>query len=142
MWWLFTKKVQRHREILPGESVLHACYGLGSKLVQLANRTVSPTKSTWTVPRSTDGFAAAIDGNGVVALTNVRLCFFPKTFAFGTPKTMKAHWPLELVQSISHANHQLQIVFVDGSVAELHVPASQSPKKLVAAFVAISDNGG
>ena len=134
MWWLFTRKIQRHHEIAEDELVFRACYGLGPKTLQIANRTISYVSETWSVPESSDGLASAIDQNGVLALTDRRLCFFPKTFAIGTPKKLKADWPIEVIERMSYDDGQLKIEFADGSVAELHVPAAQSPKKLLDAF--------
>lgn len=134
MWWLFTGKIQRHREIADDEQVLRACYGLGPKTIQIANRSISYVSETWSVPESSGGLASAIDQNGVLALTDRRLCFFPKTFAFGTPKNMEADWPLEVVERMDYDDGQLKVEFADGSIAELHVPSAQSPKKLLGAF--------
>jgi hypothetical protein len=139
MWWRFTKKIQRHRDINENEIVLHACYGLGAKLVQFANRTVSPVTETWSVPQSREGLALPINCNGVLALTDRRLCFFPKIFAFGTPKTLKFEWGLNFIENISYSDGQMRVDFSDGSRAELHVPRSQSPSKLVTAFSSLPD---
>jgi hypothetical protein len=138
MWWKFTKKIQSHPEIASDEEVFHACYGLGAKLVEFANRSISRTSKAWDVPESSDGLAASIDCNGVVALTDRRLCFFPKVLAIGTPKAIKADWPINVIDGITYAENQLRIEFKDGSVAELHVPSSQSPGKLVAAFLKVA----
>ncbi len=134
MWWLFTKKVQKHGSIRVGETVYQACYGLGGRIVQVANRAVSPVSETWKVPETDDGLASPINRSGVVALTNQRLLFFAKRFAIGNVKELTAEWPLKLIGNISYDDDTLAIAFVDDSVASLHVPTNQSPNKLVSAL--------
>ena len=134
MWWRFTSKIQKHDAIASDETVHWACYGLGGKIVAMANRSISPVSETWSVPTSNDGLAAAIDRSGIVALTDRRLCFFAKRFAIGRPKSLTADWPHETLEAIEYEDDTLTISFADGSSAQLHVPSNQSPGKLIAAF--------
>lgn len=135
MWWLFTKKIENHQDIDHSEKVLHACYGLGGKIVEKANRKISSRTNTWKqFEAAKEGLAEPLDRSGIIALTDRRLCFFAKRFAIGSPKRMTAHWPLETLRSISYDEDTLGIKFIDESIAGLHVPNSQSPQKLILEF--------
>ena len=137
MYWLFTKKVQRHVTIQADEVVYQACYGLGATVVQLANRSLSPSQETWSVPNADKGLASSLNRGGVIAITNKRLLFFAKRFAIGKPGKLTAEWPLSQLTSISWIDPKLSIHFVDDSQASLHVPRNQSPLKLVSAWQAL-----
>lgn len=137
MWWLFTRKVQKHPVIQPGEIVHRACYGMGEGIVGIANHLVSANSAmpieAWSAADGT-GLATPIDRTGIVALTDRRLLFFAKRLAIGTPKILTAEWPLEQLRDILWDDDTLTLSFRDGSAAKLHVPSNQSPKKLVQAW--------
>jgi len=137
MYWLFTKKVQRHVTIQADEVVYQACYGLGATVVQVANRTLSVGRETWSVPQKDEGLASSLSRGGVIAISNKRLLFFAKRFAIGKPGKLTADWPLSQLTNISWIDPQLSISFVDHSKASLHVPRNQSPLKLVSAWQAL-----
>lgn len=124
-----------HRALEPGESVQHACYGLGGQIVAFANRSLSRTSETWDTPESSQhGLAAPIDRSGVVVLTDRRLLFFRKRFSIGTPKNLTHAWPLTQISDVEFIEDNLGIEFADGSKAALHVPPMQKPKRLAELF--------
>lgn len=134
-----TGRMKGHPALDDGETLIHACYGLGAKIVAVGNRAASRHSNAWDVPQSgEEGLAAAINRSGVVALTDRRLIFFAKRFSIGTPKAVTAQWPLSQVVSVKFENDNLMIEFEDGSVAGLHVPPLQKPKRFVEKFQSLS----
>ena len=142
-WWRMTKGVAKHPTIQPDEEVVHASYGLSSKIVSFANRAVrsSPqsgaTYETWNADLgATEGLADVFKTSGVLALTNKRLLFFAKRFAIGTVSDLTAQWTFDQVVAIEYdaPESSLTVKFVDQSWAGLHSPGIQRPQRLADGF--------
>ncbi len=142
-YWRMTNGVRRHEAIAPDEEVFHASYGLSRRFVNAANRVADPNPAggvqieTWSTDMgAAEGMAAPLRDTGVVALTSKRLLFFKKRFAIGRAKNLTAEWPIGQVTSIEYdrGSKIMMVKFADGSGAGLHVPPSQSPQDLAAAF--------
>lgn len=141
----FTKRLQNHPALQPGEMVRHAGYGLGYGTLALADRALG--RMTVRQPDERDvgyraehqtatggghksGFAARIAGNGVLAVTNKRLLFFHKTTVIGTPKAISAELPLSGVAGATYTAPMLAVHLADGSTFALHMPKNQRPDEI------------
>jgi hypothetical protein len=141
----FTRRLQNHPALQPGETVRHAGYGLGYGTLALADRALG--RMTVRQPDERDvgyrgehhaatggadksGLAATIVGNGVLAVTDRRLLFFPKTTVIGTPKAIGAELPLSRVAGATYKAPMLAVHLADGSTFALHMPRNQQPDEI------------
>lgn len=90
-----------------------------------------------------EGLASPLKHAEVLALTEQRLLFFRKRFAFGRPKTLTREWLLDQVVAIDYDNgdSMLQVTFADRSSAGLHSPSNQWPHKLAEGFARLKADG-
>ena len=98
-----TRKMRDHPELQPGETAIEAVYGLGRTMLAAADSVSGQHTGSHRYSSEYDratggsagtGRAAAIEGNGVLAVTDRRLLFFRKRFAIGTPRHLVAAFAL------------------------------------------------
>jgi hypothetical protein len=140
----FTKRLQNHPALQPGELVRQAGYGLGYGTLALADRALGRVRQpderdngsygaehrAATGGKYTSGFAAKVSGNGVLAVTNRRLLFFAKTTVIGTPKAITAELPLSGVSGATYDAPMIGVHLADGSSFALHMPRNQKPDEI------------
>ncbi len=148
-------KIEGHPDLLAGESVIDACYGLGGSMLKMADaaggaltKTIdaNPVTGTSASPaysaqadavRRGEGMASTIArNNGIVALTDRRLLWCPVKTAIGKPKRIEAAFDRSDVVRVHYERPMLVVEFSDGSTAGLHVPRAQRPADFVSAFEA------
>ena len=145
-----TRKLRSHPCYLPGEEVIEAIYGLGRGLLAKADQ------AAWGLGRDAGlfnpsagyasaydravegkdgaGFAAGVEGNGVLALTDLRLLFFAKATVIGRPKNLTAEVSITDVTGAAFERPMVSVTFTDGSICGLHVPRNQRPASFVDAL--------
>lgn len=140
-----TKKMADHPAFAPDEHVVEAVYGLGKgmlKAADLAGRRrvggsgpdYSGEFETAVKGRDGFGFAAEVEGNGVLVLTSRRLLFFRKATVVGRPKTITAEIPAGELRGAAFDRPMLTVSLSDGSMIGLHVPRNQDPEAMAAAI--------
>ena len=142
------KKIRGHDDLLPGEEVVDACYGLGKGFLKLTDTVVTGRMQRYSGDADAatvdpDGSEAAkIDRTGIVAFTDQRLLFLPVKTAIMKPKAVAAAWPLEQVTGATWEKNILAVGFTDGSIGGLHVPRAEHPTAFVDALNALVDPDG
>lgn len=132
------KKVRGHGDLVPGEAVADACYGLGKGVLGAADLMKAPGMRQYSMQaeRATvdpaGSMAAAIDRTGILAVTDQRLLFLPVKTAVTKPKAVAAAWSLDQVRGAAYDKPMLTVAFADGSIGGLHVPAAEKPNDFVA----------
>ena len=139
----FTRRLQNHPALQPGEIVRHAGYGLGYGTLALADRALGtvrqPDERDW-LSRGGRGAQPAAGTRPALrrplmamasrAVTNKRLLFFAKRTVIGTPRAVSAACRCSGVAGATYKAPMLAVHLGDGSTFSLHMPRNQGPDRL------------